>query len=127
MKKSIFTFGIILSMAATSFANTTINPTKKNNKVVTTTIKDVAPLSIAVAQSDVATVKKFLEFGADIEVKTALNGMTPLMYAARYNNARMIKLLLDNGADTNAKSKMGFTALEYAKLSNATDAIDLLK
>lgn len=127
MKKSIFTIGIIVSMTISNFANASINPTEKNGKVLTTTIKNVAPISIAVAKSDLQTVQKFLEFGADIEVKSEINGMTPLMYAARYNNVEMIQLLLENGADATAKSKLGYTALQYAELSGAKSAITILK
>jgi ankyrin repeat protein len=127
MKNLIYTFGIIATMSLSNVAIANVNPTDKNAKVATTSIKNVAPLSIAVAKSDLNTVKKFIEFGADIEVKTEVNGMTPLMYAARYNNTSMIKLLLDNGADVTAVSKLGFTALKYAELSGATAATELLK
>ncbi|MBO0590459.1 ankyrin repeat domain-containing protein [Cellulophaga sp. E16_2] len=127
MKNLVYTFGIIATMTLSSVANAHVNPNDKSAKVETTSIKNVAPLSIAVAQSDLNTVKKFIQFGADVEVKTKVNGMTPLMYAARYNNVDMIKLLLDNGADKDAVSKMGFTALKYAELSGATAALALLK
>lgn len=128
MKNSVITLGIVLSMAlSTSIYANDNDKEKKVEKIVTTTIKDVAPISIAVAQSDVDAVIKFLEFGADIEVKTEVNGMTPLMYAARYNNVEMISLLLNNGADATATSKLGYTALQYAELAGATDAAKLLK
>ena len=52
--------------------------------------------------------------------------MTPLMYAARYNNVEIMKLLIDSGADLKAKNENGFTALKFAQLSNATDAIAYL-
>ncbi|WP_158974253.1 ankyrin repeat domain-containing protein [Cellulophaga sp. L1A9] len=127
MKNLVYTFGIIVTMTMSNVASAHVNPNDKSAKVETTSIKNVAPLSIAVAQSDLNTVKKFIEFGADIEVKTEVNGMTPLMYAARYNNVSMIKLLLDNGANKDAVSKMGFTALKYAELSGATAVSALLK
>lgn len=131
MKNSVITFGIVLSMALSTsiYANDSVKgkESKKESKIVTTTIKDVAPISIAVAQSDIETVIKFLEFGADIEVKTEVNGMTPLMYAARYNNVEMINLLINNGADVNATSKLGYTAFQYAELAGANDAATLLK
>lgn len=127
MKKSILVFGIIATMTVSNFSNANVNPTENDTKVTATTIKDVAPISIAVAKSDLNTVKKFLEFGADIEVKTEINGMTPLMYAARYNNVAMIELLVANGADVTATSKMGFTAQQYAEFAGAEDAIAILK
>ena len=127
MKKSILVFGIIATMTLSNFANANVNPKEKTAKITTTAIKDVAPISIAVAKSDLNTVKKVLEFGADIEVKTEVNGMTPLMYAARYNNVEMIKLLIANGADVSATSKMGFTAKQYAELAGAEDAAAILE
>ncbi|MFI8606001.1 ankyrin repeat domain-containing protein [Cellulophaga baltica] len=127
MKNLVYTFGIIATMTLSSVANAHVHPNDESAKVETTSIKNVAPLSIAVAQSDLNTVRKFIEFGADIEVKTEVNGMTPLMYAARFNNVDMIKLLLDNGADKEAVSKMGFKASKYAELSGATAALALLK
>ncbi len=123
MRKSIFTFGIIISMTVTNVANANVTTEKEpSKKLVTTTIKNVAPISVAVAQNDIATVKKFIEFGSNLEVKTKINGMTPLMYAARYNNVELLKILIANGADDKAKSKIGYTALDYAKLSGANDA-----
>ncbi|MBU2997124.1 ankyrin repeat domain-containing protein [Cellulophaga baltica] len=123
MRKSIFTFGLIISMTVANVANANVTPTKEiAKKIETTSIKNVAPLSIAVAKNDVATVKKFIEFGSNLEVKSVANGMTPLMYAARYNNVELLKVLIANGADDKAKSKIGYTALDYAKLSGANDA-----
>ncbi|WP_405248128.1 ankyrin repeat domain-containing protein [Cellulophaga sp. Asnod2-G02] len=127
MKNLVYTFGIIATMTLSNVASAHVHPNDKSAKVETTSIKNVAPISIAVAQRDLSTVQKFIEFGADIEVKTEVNGMTPLMYAARYNNVDMIKLLLDNGADKEAVSKMGFTAAKYAELSGASAASELLK
>lgn len=127
MRNSVITLGIVLSMAVSNTISAKDNPTKKDAKIETSTIKDVAPLSIAVAKSELETVKKFLEFGSDIEVKSTINGMTPLMYAARYNNVEMVELLVTNGADVAAKSKLGLTALQYAELSGATEVVAILK
>ena len=49
------------------------------------------------------------------------------MLAARYNKVEIIKVLLDKGAKLDAKDERGFTALKYAELSNANEAIALLK
>mgnify|MGYP006191513899 CR=1 FL=1 len=53
--------------------------------------------------------------------------MTPLMIAARYNRVEIIKLLIASGARTYEKNEKGYTALKYAELSNASEAIALLK
>ena len=53
--------------------------------------------------------------------------MTPLMVAARYNKVEIIKFLLANGAQSDTKSESGLTALKYAELSKANEAIEILK
>ena len=53
--------------------------------------------------------------------------MTPLMVAARYNHPEIIRLLLSNGADINKKNDKGWTALKFAELSNAKEAIAALQ
>ena len=123
MKKSIIAFSLLVSVVGTTVAS---NKTPETLKVVTTSIKNVSPLSIAVAKGDYVTAFNFLKYGADINEKSKLTGMTPLMYAARYNNVKLLKLLLLNGADTTVTSKIGYSALGYAKLSNATEAIAFL-
>jgi len=131
MKKTVIAFGILFSVMLTSAnANTNIDPVKgpKITKTVSkTAIKNLAPLSIAVAQGDYVMVENFLEYGADINQVSETMGMTPLMFAARYNNVKMLKLLVENGATTDVKSKLGLSALNFAELSNATDAIKYLK
>ena len=53
--------------------------------------------------------------------------MSPLMTAARYNKVEIIKVLLAAGARPSDKNEKGYTALKFAQLSNATEAIALLK
>lgn len=125
MKKTVIAFGILCSVMFTS-VNANTEPTK-GRKVVKTTIKNLSPLSVAVAKGNYEMAQNFLEFGADINQVSQTMEMTPLMFAARYNNLELLKLLVDNGAETATKSKIGITALEYARLSNATDAIKYLE
>ncbi len=129
MKKSIIAFGILVSLLATSVsASTGIDPVKRKDlKITKTTIKNLTPLSIAVVKGNYEMTQNFLEFGSDINQKSGTMGMTPLMYAARYNKVNLIKLLVANGANVDVKSKIGATALEYAKASNAKAAQDYLK
>ena len=125
MKKTIIAFGVLFSvLISTAHANVFNNDKPRTIK---TTSSNVAPLSLAVAENDYNTVKRFLELGADIEVKEKTMGMTPLMYAARYNNVQLLELLVANGANVEEVSKMGFTALKYAEMSNATDAVSFLQ
>ena len=87
---------------------------------------NLSPFCFAVAKGDVATVKKLIDLGADVNAKS--RGMTPLMFAARYNHCDIINVLLENGADADIKdSRMKFTALKYAELSNAQKAVAILK
>jgi ankyrin repeat protein len=53
--------------------------------------------------------------------------MTPLMVAARYNKTEIITYLLANGANIHIKDERGITALKYAELSLATEAVEILK
>ncbi|MEZ4838537.1 ankyrin repeat domain-containing protein [Flavobacterium sp.] len=124
MKKSIVYLGIALlgfgTLASASPA------TKTTSTEVNVYAKYYAtPLCVAISKGEVDVVKKFIEYGADINETT--NGLTPLMYAARYNQVEIIELLLAKGANIKAKDERGFTALNHAENSKATEAIALLK
>ena len=124
MKKSIVCLGVALiafSNVSLAANYNSLNPCKTLQSVY----EDVTPLGTAIYKGDVEIVKKFIEYGADINEKS--NGMTPLMIAARYNKVEIIKILLAKGALLKEKDEKGFTALKYAELSHANDAILLLK
>ena len=124
MKKSIIYLGVaLLWFVFVSNATNTMHNTPKEVGVFAKYYG--TPLCLAISNGDIEVVKKFIEYGADVNEKT--NGMTPLMYAARYNQTEIINLLIRKGADVNAKCKNGLTALKYAELSNATAAAELLK
>ena len=74
---------------------------------------------------DVEAVKNLIRTGSNINKKSI--GLTPLMYAARHNKVEIVKLLIDNGAKLKIKCEKGFTALDYAKMSKATDAYALIQ
>ena len=118
-RKSIAYLGIALLTLGSATAAPATAP------AVVTTAYSNTPLCMAISKGDVATVKKFVEYGADVNERS--NDMTPLMMAARYNNVEILEFLLSKGADMYAKTQNGFTALKYATLSNATDAVDFLK
>jgi uncharacterized protein len=121
MKKTI----VILGLALVSFANVSFasNVPFFNNKEVV--LYGKTPLTVAVVKGDLGIIKKFIEYGAD--VNESADGVTPLMLAARYNKVEIVKLLIENGADVNAKDNKGFDALKYAQLSNAKDVLVFLK
>lgn len=124
MKKTIVYLGVaLLAFANVSFA-TNSNSLNAKKSIVST--YDVAtPLSIAISKGDIEGVKKFIEYGVDVNEKS--NGMSPLMIAARYNKVEIIKILLSKGANLNEKDEKGFTALKYAELSFANEAVQFLK
>ena len=84
-----------------------------------------SPLVMAIYKGDIESVKKFIEYGADVNEKS--NGMSPLMYAARYNKTDIIRILILKGAKINDKDENGLTALKYAELSNSNESVVLLK
>ena len=123
MKKTISLLGLAL-LAATNvaLASNVETSTSKNVAVVKF---DVTPLFVAISKGDLATVKKFVEYGVD--VNESKNGMTPLMYAARYNNAEIAKFLIEKGANIWAKDNNGYTALRLAEGGNATKVVEVIK
>ncbi|AOC96707.1 MULTISPECIES: ankyrin repeat domain-containing protein [Flavobacterium] len=123
MKKSVIYLGLALvtfgnvAMASNEIS-TVKNQVEFKNYVGT-------PLNVAISKGDLETVKKFIEYGAD--VNQISEDLTPLMIAALYNKHEIIKILLANGANPKAKNEKGYTALKYAQASNASEAIALLK
>ncbi len=126
MKKSVIAFGILFSVAC-STVSANVNPELRPTKVDRSTITNVSPLNLAVIEADMVAVKKFITYGTDVD-QVAKKGakLTPLMYAARYNQVEVMKILIAEGADVSATSKIGATALDYAKASGATSARDYL-
>lgn len=124
MKKTI----IYLGLALVAFSNVAIASnieTAPAFELVREYNNGNTPLCNAICKGDVEAVKKFIEYGANVNEKS--NGRTPLMLAARYNNTEIIKLLLEKGASLSTKDEKGLTALKYAEASNAKEAVELLK
>ena len=124
MKKTI----VYLGVALVAFANVSLASNVSllsNDKITASVYQGVSPLCIAISKGDVESVKKIIEYGADVNAKS--NGMTPLMFAARYNKVEILKFLVSKGAKINEKDSKGFTALKYAEQSNAFDAVQYLK
>lgn len=111
----------VLALSNVSFAS----PTSNSDVAVCSAFGNVTPLCTAISKGEFEIVKKFVEYGADVNEKS--NGMTPLMIAARYNNVEILQYLISKGANISTKSESGFTALKYAEISNATDAAAILK
>ena len=75
----------------------------------------------AVIKGDIATVRKLIELGEDVNQKSL--GMTPAIFAARYNKAEILRLLIENGADIRIRSDRGYSITKYAESANAKDAL----
>lgn len=124
MKKTIIYLGITL-LAFSTFSFATNTNFIGNQKTLNILNVSPEPLVVAISKGEIETVKKFIENRTKVNKK--LNGLTPLMYAARYNKVEIIQYLLQKGADCDIKDSQGFTALNYAELSNAYEAIAVLK
>ncbi len=122
MKKTFLFTVMIMLVSSVSFASENVKYTSHKSDLIQS---QTSPFCLAIVKGDTETVKKLIELGSDVNEKS--NGMTPLMYAARYNRVAIIKMLIDKGAKINTKDSKGYTAMKFAKLSNANEAIALLK
>ncbi|MFH7015767.1 ankyrin repeat domain-containing protein [Flavobacterium sp. FlaQc-47] len=122
MKNSI----IYLGVALVAFANVSMasNQTSFVQPQMEIVNSFSTPLNVAVSKGDLDFVKKLIEYGAD--VNEISEDLSPLMIAARYNKVEIMNVLLANGANPSAKNEKGFTALKFAQLSNAKEAIAIL-
>lgn len=123
MKKTI----IYLSLALLAFSNVTVasQATAVSQFGLVKEYGNNTPLAIAIMKGDTETVKKFVEYGADVNERSS--GMTPLMVAARYNRVDIIKFLLEKGANLKSTDEKGLTALKYAQMSKAEEAEAYIK
>lgn len=122
MKKTIIILGLALVAFADVAVANTVSTFSISNEIVN---YNNTPLCNAIVKGDIATVKKFVEYGSDVNELS--NGSTPLMLAARYNKVEILKYLLEKGADKKIKDERGNTALKYAEFSKAQEALEFLK
>jgi len=125
MKKSAVIIAIALGFSFTSLNATNEITTSSNYETKVVAKKVVNPFCMAIVKGDFETVKKLIDLGQDINKKS--NGLTPAMYAAKFNRVDILELLVDKGAKLELRSEKGMTASQYAKLSNAIDAIAYLE
>ncbi|WP_299255189.1 ankyrin repeat domain-containing protein [uncultured Aquimarina sp.] len=123
MRKTIVTALTVMFITSASFATEKKMTTNSHNYELIT--NQVSTFCMAIVKGETDTVKKMIELGSDVNKKS--EGMTPLMYAARYNRVDIIKVLVKKGAKVKARDSKGNTAMKFAKLSNAKEAIALLE
>ncbi|WP_047247681.1 ankyrin repeat domain-containing protein [Maribacter thermophilus] len=123
MKKSISMLLLICVLACVgTYAKTT---SSKIVDVTSVSLKDkINDLCKASMQGDVDQVRSLIALGEKVNEKSL--GLTPAMYAARYNKAEVLKVLILNGANLDIKSDKGYTAKEYAEMSNAKDVLEVI-
>ncbi|MDC6354638.1 MULTISPECIES: ankyrin repeat domain-containing protein [Robiginitalea] len=88
-------------------------------------VSGLTPFCKAIMNGDAATVEKMIQLGEDVNRKSL--GKTPVIFAARYNQPEILKMLLANGADPTIRCDKGHSAMKYAELSNATEAMQVLR
>jgi ankyrin repeat protein len=79
------------------------------------------PLLLAIQGRHLASAKRLIEAGADIEARNAA-GWTALMLAAYGGHLEMVELLLRSGADIEAHDRSSWTALTAAVRSGSQAA-----
>jgi len=115
------------SIAITNRSTDSVDPIVK--KKIKKNILDCHPykgntLCKLIQTGNYKAVKNLILNGADIN-KSSIR-LTPLMYAARHNRVEIVKLLIKNGANLKKRSNKGFTALNWAKHSNASESYKII-
>ena len=133
---SLFIVALSVNANATNFSG---NETSTEN--ATATVVDVAAVSRInysvinkvdsnfftklIQMNEFEIVQSLVSSGVDLNKKSA--GLTPLMHAARQNRTEIVELLLARGANPKIKSLNGYTALDHAKNSKATESFNIIK
>jgi len=140
MKNSFSLLALLLCFSAfsnndTVKTNTSIEPIKKvikNPKTgkVSSCFVNCNPYKMntfcqLIQAGNYKAVQSLIDDGAEINKESIK--LTPLMYAARHNRVEIVQLLIDNGADLHLRSsRKGYTALKWAKLSNANESYNII-
>ena len=115
--------------------NVSVNPIKKviknpksrksNNSFVMINPYKMNTFCQLIQAGNYKAVYTLIKDGAEINKESIK--LTPLMYAARHNRVEIVKLLIAHGADLHKRSSgKGYTALKWAKLSNATESYNII-
>ncbi|MDW5287820.1 ankyrin repeat domain-containing protein [Formosa sp. PL04] len=126
MKSLLFIIAITFGAVSTSVqASNTMTNTNSNPIEASVYIADVNLLCTSIAKGDTDIVKKLIANGENVNQKS--NGLTPAMYAAKYNRVEILEFLIAQGANLKLECNKGYTALDYAKATNATAAEKIIE
>jgi ankyrin repeat protein len=121
MKKLFLSIALVLAVVVATSASEKEPITKS-----TTLAVNVNSFCKLIQMGEYDAVKALIEDGENVNRKST--GLTPLMFAARHNKCEIAKLLIANGAKLKTKAdRNGFTALKFAKLSNAKECYKVIK
>ena len=125
MRKTVLTLTLALLATVTSMSAASGSETTPAIETNDSFVVGINSFCKAIMEGDIETVKRMIELGEDVNKKSL--GMTPAIFAARYNKAEILKVLIENGADLDRKCDKGWTAQKHAELSNAQDALEVLR
>lgn len=125
MRKTILTVAAACMLAVTGVCANETATTFEADLHSTEVSVEINSFCKAIVKGDVETVKKLIELGEDVNQKSL--GMAPIHFAARYNQTEILELLIANGANVKKRCDKGYTAKKYAELSNAVEAMEILK
>ena len=86
----------------------------------------IAPIHFAAASGDLETIREFLAFKCDVNVRDYWDA-APLHYAARAGKSAALSLLHEHGADVRAVDHWGQTAAHMAAAEGHAGLLRLLK
>jgi ankyrin repeat protein len=93
--------------------------------MIAATVPD-SPVADAAQQSDIETVRRLLQQGADVNAAQG-DGMTALHWAAQNGNVDIMHILLYAGASVQATTRLGgYTPLHMASMRGSEAAVRLL-
>ncbi len=125
MRKTILSVAAACMVMVAGVSANETSTTIEDNAISAIISAEINSFCKAIVQGDVETVKKLIELGEDVNQKSL--GMAPIHFAARYNQTEILELLIANGANVRKKSDKGYSAKKYAELSNAVEALEVLK
>lgn len=125
MKKTILTVAAACMLTVTGVCANETTSTFEADLNLTEVSVEINSFCKAIVKGDFETVKKLIELGEDVNQKSL--GMAPIHFAARYNQTEILELLIANGANVKKRCDKGYTAKKYAELSNAVEAMEILK